>query len=95
MYAGDGRGVSQASGNCIRARRGSRPACFWKSQYGRNELDSNKGDLHICSEIGNSRGRVHANINDTIWYLFYLFTSPGITISAFIHVATNGIISFI
>ena len=44
----------------LRARSGSLPACFWKSQYGRNELDSPKGDLQICSEIGNSRGRVQA-----------------------------------
>ena len=32
----------------------------WNTQYGRNEFDSPNGDLQICSEVGNSRGRVQA-----------------------------------
>ena len=34
------------------------PACVLKLLFGRNGLASPKGDLQICSEVGNSRGRV-------------------------------------
>ena len=30
----------------------------WKPLFGKNGLASPKGDLQICSEVGNSRGRV-------------------------------------
>ena len=42
----------------LRARRGSQPACVRKPLFGRNWLASPKGGLLICSEDGNSRGRV-------------------------------------
>ena len=42
----------------LRASTGSQPACVWKPLFGRNGLASPKGDLQICSEDGNSRGRV-------------------------------------
>ena len=38
--------------------KGSQPACVLKPLFGRNGLASPKGDLQICSEVGNSRGRV-------------------------------------
>ena len=38
--------------------KGSPPACVLKPLFGRNGLASPKGDLQICSEVGNSRGRV-------------------------------------
>ena len=38
--------------------KGSQPACVLKPLFGRNGLVSPKGDLQICSEVGNSRGRV-------------------------------------
>ena len=41
-----------------RERKGSQPACVLKPLFGRNGLASPKGDLQICSEVGNSRGRV-------------------------------------
>ena len=48
--------VGQASH--LRASTGSQPACVWKPLFGRNGLASPKGDLQICSEDRNSRGRV-------------------------------------
>ena len=42
----------------LRARRGSQPACVCKPLFARNGLASPKGDLQICSEVGNSRGSV-------------------------------------
>ena len=48
--------VGQASH--LRASTGSQPACVWKPLFGRNGLASPKGDLQICSEVSNSRGRV-------------------------------------
>ena len=42
----------------LRASRGSQLACVWKPLFGRNGLASPKGDLQICSEVSNSRGRV-------------------------------------
>ena len=38
--------------------KGRQPACVLKPLFGRNGLASPKGDLQICSEVGNSRGRV-------------------------------------
>ena len=38
--------------------KGSQPACVLKPLFGRNGLASPKVDLQICSEVGNSRGRV-------------------------------------
>ena len=38
--------------------KGSQPACVLKPLFRRNGLASHKGDLQICSEVGNSRGRV-------------------------------------
>ena len=38
--------------------KGCQPACVLKPLFGRNGLASPKGDLQICSEVGNSRGRV-------------------------------------
>ena len=32
-------------------------ACVLKPLFGRNGLASPKGDLQICSEVGNSRGK--------------------------------------
>ena len=55
-----GKRSSQEAGQAslLRARRGSQPACVCKPLFARNGLASPKGDLQICSEVGNSRGSV-------------------------------------
>ena len=55
-----GKWSSQAAGQAslLRARRGSQTACVCKPLFARNGLASPKGDLQICSEVGNSRGSV-------------------------------------
>ena len=55
-----GKRSSQEAGQAslLRARRGSQPACVCKPLFARNVLASPKGDLQICSEVGNSRGRL-------------------------------------
>ena len=55
-----GKRSSQEAGQAslLRARRGSQPACVCKPLFARNGLASPEGDLQICSEDRNSRGRV-------------------------------------
>ena len=60
LFPEAGKWSSQEAGKAslLRARSSSQPAWIWKSLFGRNGLASPKGDLQICSEDGNSRGRV-------------------------------------
>ena len=60
LFPQAGKRSSQEAGQAslLRARRGSQPACVCKPLFARNGLASPEGDLQICSEDRNSRGRV-------------------------------------